>query len=68
MKENIHNPSQGLSLNLINPSNIKRDLLGGVEVPGLDAVITTGYVVSIVVLVLGVIYGVYKVRRSGGGG
>jgi len=35
--------------------------------PGLDIVITTGYVLSIVVLVLGVIYGIYKVKQSKGG-
>jgi hypothetical protein len=29
----------------------------------LDAVITAGYVITFVVLVLGVMYGVYKVRR-----
>ncbi len=34
--------------------------------PGLDILITTGYVLSVVVLVLGVIYGVYKVKQSRG--
>ena len=36
--------------------------------PGLDATIMAGYVISVIVLLLGVIYGVYKVRRPGGGG
>ena len=35
--------------------------------PGLDWAILSGYIVAIVMLALGMAYGVYKARRGGAG-